>query len=114
MKQLNVGEVWFVKFPYEEDPSNYSKRPVIILDVDEEELKVLSVKVTKHKARENDDYDTPILYWQEAKLRFKSTARVSKTLYIPKGLFIHKIGELHEDDLKTIQNVFIKYINNQN
>ena len=51
-------------------------RPVVVLD--ENLLGVLSVKITKHKVRKEDPYDTPIIYWSEASLRFASTARVSK------------------------------------
>lgn len=110
---LNVGEVWFVRFPYEENPKKYSDRPVVVLDVDEDQLEVLSVKVTKHNVREYDDYDAPIVYWQQAKLRFESTARVAKTIYIPKDAFIHKFGDLHEDDLLNIQKLFMKYVQEQ-
>ena len=37
-----------------------SNRPVIVLD--ENILGVLSVKITKHKARKEDPYDIPIIY----------------------------------------------------
>lgn len=45
---MNKGEVWFVEFPLEEDPSRILNRPVVVLD--ENLLGVLSVKITKHKA----------------------------------------------------------------
>lgn len=46
---MNKGEVWFVEIPLEEDESKSINRPVIVLD--ENILGVLSVKITKHKAR---------------------------------------------------------------
>ncbi|MCR4442762.1 MAG: hypothetical protein QHH10_10575 [Peptococcaceae bacterium] len=55
----------------EEKPDEYLPRPVIVLNV--EPLEVLSVKVTKTEPRDNDEYDIPIVYRQEANLRFKST-----------------------------------------
>lgn len=70
----------------------------------------LSVKVTKHDPRENDKYDTPIKSWQYAKLRCKSTARISHYKFIPKNQFIYKYGTLHPDDFKKIQNNFKQYI----
>jgi hypothetical protein len=106
--KLVVGDVWFVNFPLEEDPNQFLPRPVIILDVDT--LEVLSVKLTKHDTREEDEYDTPLLYWQNARLRFKSTARVSKTIYLPKNAFRHKIGTLHIDDFNIVSVQFQKYI----
>lgn len=75
----NKGEVWFVEFPLEEDKTKTINRPVIVLD--ENTLGVLSVKITKHSPRQEDPYDTPILYWQEANLRLASTARVSKVFF---------------------------------
>lgn len=78
---MNKGEVWFVEFPLEEDPSRILNRPVVVLD--ENLLGVLSVKITKHKVRKEDPYDTPIIYWEEASLRLsgckkKSVAKVLK------------------------------------
>jgi len=78
VKEIYEGEVWFVEFPYDDDPTKLSNRPVVVLDTDN--LNVLSVKVTKHKVRDDDDYDTSIIYWKDAKLHFASTARVSKVI----------------------------------
>lgn len=102
------GDVWLVNFPLEEDPSQFLSRPVIVLNV--ETLEVLSVKVTKTEPRTEDVYDVPIVYWQEASLKFKSTARISKTMYINKSQFIHQIGTLHPEDFLTVQNLFIEFI----
>jgi mRNA-degrading endonuclease toxin of MazEF toxin-antitoxin module len=106
-----AGDVWLVNFPLEEDSTQFLPRPVVVLNV--ETLEVLSVKVTKTDPRDYDDYDIPIVYWQEANLRFKSTARVSKTIYINISQFKHKIGTLHQDDLILIQNLFIAFIQSQ-
>lgn len=105
---MNKGEVWFVEFPLEEEPSRILNRPVIVLD--ENLLGVLSVKITKHKVRQDDPYDTPIIYWQEANLRLASTARVSKVTLLSKDSFIFKIGDLHPDDLKQIEDVYRKFL----
>lgn len=58
---MQKGEVWFVEFPLEEDPSITINRPVIVLD--ENLLGVLSVKITKHSPRSADPYDVPLIYW---------------------------------------------------
>lgn len=108
---MKKGEVWFVEFPLEEDESKFINRPVVVLD--ENILGVLSVKITKHIPRNEDPYDTPILYWQEAKLKFSSTARVSKVTLLPKDSFQFKIGDLHEDDLKNIEQKYREFINNK-
>ena len=105
---MNKGEVWFVEFPLEEDESKSIKRPVIVLD--ENILGVLSVKITKHKARKEDPYDIPIIYWEEASLRLASTARVSKVTLLTKDSFIFKIGNLHPDDLSRIEDMYRKFL----
>lgn len=108
MTQFHKGEVWFVGFPFEENPNEILNRPVIVLD--EDSLGVLSVKITKHKVRIEDPYDTPILYWNQAHLKFSSTARVSKVITLKPEAFITKIGDLHPDDLKNIEDVYMHYV----
>lgn len=108
MPRFAKGDVWFVGFPYEEDHSVVSNRPVIVLD--ENTLGVLSVKVTKHAVRPDDEYDTPILYWAQAGLRFASTARVSKVMNLKPDDFICKIGVLHPDDLSKVEELYVKYM----
>ena len=104
----NIGEVWFVEFPLEEDNSQTINRPVVVLD--ENILGVLSVKITKHLPRKEDPYDTPIIYWQEANLRLASTARVSKVFLLSQDSFIFKIGDLHQDDLERVEEMYQKYL----
>ncbi|HBW35632.1 type II toxin-antitoxin system PemK/MazF family toxin [Desulfosporosinus sp. BICA1-9] len=105
---ISNGDVWFAKFPLEEDGSVFSSRPVIILNV--EHLIVLVVKVTKTPPRSNDKYDIPINYWQYANLRFKSTARVSKTQILDHSQLVFKIGILHPTDFVNIHDAFMRYI----
>lgn len=50
---MNQWEVWYANFPYEENPTIVKRRPVIILNVDT--LECLSVKVTSHEVRDEDD-----------------------------------------------------------
>lgn len=108
---MNKGEVWFVEFPLEEDETRILNRPVVVLD--ENTLGVLSVKITKHKARAADPYDTPIIYWEDANLRLASTARVSKVTLLAKDSFIFKIGDLHPDDLDRIEEMYRKFLSDR-
>ena len=108
----NRGEVWFVEFPLEEDNSQTINRPVIVLD--ENTLGVLSVKITKHSPSKEDPYDTAIIYWQEANLRLASTVRVSKVFLLAQDNFIFKIGDLHQDDLERVEEMYQKYLEENN
>lgn len=107
---MQKGEVWFLEFPLEEDNSKTLNRPVVVLD--DNTLGVLSVKITKHKVRQNDPYDVPIIYWEDANLRLASTARISKVILLPKDSFIFKIGSLHREDLLRIESMYEKYLSN--
>lgn len=59
------------------------------------------------------EWDYPIIYWSEAGLRLKSTARISKAMYLSSDNFIFKIGDLHKEDLSEVDKMFIEYINLQ-
>lgn len=109
---MKQWEVWYAKFPYEEDASIEKIRPVIIINV--ETLECLSVKVTSHDVREADKYDTPIKYWKEAGLKRPSVARVSKTMRLSNEKFVNRKGVLHEEDRQIIMERFIEFVNSQN
>lgn len=108
---MNQWEVWFAEFPYEEDSTITKKRPVIVLDV--ETLKCLTIKVTSHDARNNDQYDTPIEHWQDAGLNRPSVARVSKVMYLQNDKFSYKLGKLHIEDQQEIEKKFMDFISHQ-
>ena len=93
MSRKNKGEVWFAKFQFEEI-EGFKYRPVVVLDDG------------------NFDTDIPILYWQEAKLKFESFARIDKYLLLDDTDFSFKIGDLHQDDLNLIETKFMEYILN--
>ena len=105
---MKQWEVWFAKFPFEEDNSIEKKRPVIIINV--ETLEVLSIKVTSHSARTEDEYDTELVHWSEAGLDKPSVARISKSMNLTKDKFVHKIGEIHDEDKVSIMQNFMNYI----
>ena len=93
MSRKNKGEVWFAKFQFEEI-EGFKYRPVVVLDDG------------------NFDTDVPILYWQEAKLKFESFVRIDKYLLLDDTDFSFKIGDLHQDDLNLIETKFMEYILN--
>jgi mRNA interferase MazF len=102
---MNVGEVWEVDFPFEDDPTQSKRRPCIIMNVDI--VEALSIKVTRHQSR--DDYDVPIFKWKEANLLEPSYARVSKIMVFPKEAFIRKFGKIQDSDFKNVSKAFIEY-----
>lgn len=110
---MNPWEIWFAEFPFEDNPSIIKPRPVIVLDVNVEPIRVLSVKVTTHNPRTWDKYDTPIVHWQEAGLDRPSVARVAKSMFLTPDQFVHKIGFLHVEDQGDIYKQYITFVRNQ-
>ncbi|MBL4933937.1 type II toxin-antitoxin system PemK/MazF family toxin [Clostridium paridis] len=120
---INPQEVWLAKFPYEEDSTKYKIRPVMVLqevsekqmmsvlEIETNEPSYISVKVTKHKVRLDDPYDTEIIKWKEANLDKKSVARVSKTINLPESQFVRKIGIADDEDFVRILTKFIEFLN---
>ncbi|MDD4666096.1 MAG: type II toxin-antitoxin system PemK/MazF family toxin [Clostridia bacterium] len=103
---MNIGEVWTVDFPFEDDATQSKIRPCLIMDV-QDKVYVLSIKITRHKAR--DEYDIPIFKWEEANLLEPSFARVSKVMLFLKDCFIKKCGKLNDTDFNNIKRAFVKY-----
>lgn len=101
---ISVWDIWLAKFPFE-DKNEEKIRPVIVIDVDTEFPKVLCMKVTGKAPR--DKYDTYIKKWKEANLHKKSTARIAKKAYLPKNKFIKRIGELSNEDINIVFNLYV-------
>jgi len=97
-----IGEIWYAKFPLEENLSKYIERPVIISDICLPNLVV--IKITSHYPRESDPYDVPIIYYKEAGLKYPSTARISKAVIINQNQVDNKKGALNTLDYKNIFN----------
>ena len=70
----------FVEFPLEENPNRILNRPVVVLD--KNLLGVLSVKITKHKARKEDPYDIPIIYWEEIRCKLILEKMENHTVFL--------------------------------
>lgn len=69
-------EVWFAEFPFAEDETQSKDRPVIVMDVDNDTCKVLSMKITSASPR--SEFEIEIFNWEEIPLHHKSTADASE------------------------------------
>ena len=103
-----IGQIWYAKFPLEEDSSSFIERPVIIADIKLPNLAV--VKITKHAPRSNDPYDVLIKRYKEAGLKYPSTARISKDVIINENQIDNKKGELHLIDYKNVFDTLNKFL----
>lgn len=113
---ISPWELYYANFPLEEDPSIGIDRPVIVLHASEknqEDVEVLSVKVTRHTPRDHDEFDIPIVEWSYAGLSDPSTARVAKSMVLSSSRFRRKIGVLHTTDQAKIAETYMNYIKSQ-
>lgn len=83
-------------------------RPVIVLDVNEQEAIVLSVMVTSSAPK--GEYDIELVEWADIPLGHRSTARVSRTIQLPMMNFVRRIGRLTDDDWANVTNLYMDYL----
>lgn len=99
MGKYNIGDVWWVHFPYS-DKEKIKRRPAIIID--EDIIAIITMYVTT-KNNENNPYSIAIEEWQEAGLKRKSWARIDRIVRLTEWNMDCRIGELS-------QRYFIKII----
>ena len=89
-------EVWFADFPFADDPTQSKDRPVIVLHVDDETCRVLSMKVTSSEPR--TEFEIELFDRERIPLSHKSTADASTVRSLAKERFRRRIGRLSDAD----------------
>lgn len=107
-KEVQPKEVWFANFPFEEDENQSKERPVIVLEVDDETCKVLSMKVTS--SAPHSEFEIELFDWEKIPLNHKSTADASSVKFVLKSDFRRRIGRLSDDDWNNITDLYICYL----
>ena len=88
-------DIYWAECPFEDDSSKSKLRPVLVLKPGE--VYVLSLKMTSHQVRENDDFDYALQHWREVNLYCETVVRVGKLSQIPLDAFHEYIGRIHAD-----------------
>lgn len=96
-------EIWWADVEFEDQPGIYKRRPVLVIDNQENPL-VLVLKLTTHPPRLDFKGEYEIIEYQQAGLKKKTVARCSKLISIHISFFIHKIGVLQPIDIMNIIN----------
>lgn len=109
IKELNTKDVVIIDFTFEEDESQSKRRPAIVVQKDEKNLRVLVVKVTKTPPRNKFDYE--ILDWVKASLNMPSTASCSQLRNIDVEEVHKKIGTLEDADFEEVVTRVVEYMN---
>lgn len=101
MGKYEIGEVWWVHFPFS-DEDKEKRRPAIVIDDDT--IAILAMYVTSKNKTENP-YSIEIEDWKEAGLAKPSWTRIDRIVEIQEWYMDRKIGELSEHDLKKIMQL---------
>lgn len=101
-------EVWFARFPFEDDPTRSKDRPVIVLHVEENSCKVLSMKVTSRPPF--SEFEIEIFNWAQIPLPHSSTADASSVQYVSKSDFRRRIGKLSDDDWENVLQLYESFL----
>ena len=103
-----IGDIYSVKIFYEDDPSQYKTRPVLVVDV-EEELSLYTIAEITRTSPKNpptyfDQFKEPIFDWRRAGLNSPSYVKTHKIHRVPEDKLLRYCGELGSNELVRILN----------
>lgn len=102
INDLAPFDVLIARVEFEDRPGVAKPRPVIVLNVDEAEMVLLSVKVTSHAPREWREGEVVLEDWAEEGLARPSVARCSKLLYLAPSDIRARCGRLSTRDREAV------------
>lgn len=106
MEKYNVGEVWWIHFPYS-DMDIEKRRPAIVID--DNTIAILAMYVTT-KNKEDNPYSIAIEDWQEVGLPKESWTRIDKIVKVSEWHMDCKIGDLSQRDLTKIMQLVAEIV----
>ena len=109
MEKYNVGDVWWIHFPFS-DKDEVKRRPAIVID--NETIAILAMYVTT-KNKENNPFCILIEDWKLAGLPKESWTRIDKIVEISEWYMASKIGELSDRDLTKILQLAKEALTNE-
>ena len=108
LRQIKEREVWSAWVGYEHQPSEGKYRPVLVIDVNDTQVVVMSIPFTSTTPR--DEYDIEVFDWHDIPLDHISTARISKTIVIPISDFRKRLGRVSDEDWNNITDLLMSYM----
>lgn len=102
-------DVYWADVPFEDDPTQIKRRPVIIAR--DSVVYVLTLRVTTHSPRMCDPYDYQLIEWKYANLNSPSVVRIRKLAKLKPEEIHDYIGSLHPADRLGIQTKMNDYRN---
>lgn len=105
MEKYNIGDVWWVHFPYE-DGNREKRRPAIVIDDDT--IAILAMYVTSKNKKH--PYSIKIEDWDATGLSKPSWTRIDKIISINEWYMDRKIGSLSARDLTKIIQLTAEFL----
>lgn len=100
--EIHPFDVLIARVAFEDRPEVAKPRPVIVVNVDDESLTLVAIKVTSHAPREWCPGEVVLADWGAAGLAKPSVARCSKLLLLEPRDIKAKIGTLTERDRNEV------------
>lgn len=108
MGKYNIGDVWWIHFPYR-DEDKEKRRPAIVIDDDT--IAVLAMYVTSKK--KDSTYSIEIEDWEAAGLTRPSWTRIDRIIRISEWYMDRKIGNLSSGDMTKIMQLVAEIMENK-
>lgn len=107
MEKYNIGDVWWIHFPFDKGEGD-KRRPAIVIDDDT--IAILALYVTSKNKM--NPYSIQINDWKEAGLKVPSWARIDRIISISEWYMDRRIGHLSQQDLIKILQIVAEYNEN--
>ena len=109
MEKYNIGEVWWIHFPYS-DKDQIKRRPAIVIDDDT--IAILAMYVTTKNKKDNP-YSIFLDDWREAGLPKESWTRIDRIVKVNEWTMDCKIGELSQHDFIKVTQLVKEILTNK-
>jgi len=107
---FNKGAVIYINYTFDDDNTKHKRRPAVIIDFDQNNTRVIVLKVTTHTPR--TIYDYTLLDPKIANLKTGSVVRCNNIMTISNQFTCEKNGDLSRRDALAVETLYIQALNN--
>lgn len=108
----SIGDIYSVRIFYDDNPSQYKTRPVLVVNLDKELNLYTIAEITRTGPKTPptyfDQFKEPIFYWRRAGLNSPSYVKTHKIHRVPEDKLLKYCGELESIELIRILNRIVE------
>ncbi|GMA59254.1 mRNA interferase MazF [Alicyclobacillus sacchari] len=114
MSSVSIGDVYLVSVRYQDDPTSFKDRPVVVVAISSDSVMVVCAAITSvgpHTPEKYyDKFKFAIQQWAKANLTKPSWVKThpANLLRLQSQDLTRRIGTLHPDDLLALINFMIE------